>query len=203
LLTNIDRMYATQLSFAPSLVCFQWPNSPCLGQSLFITEASPSHSIWHTLFGRTPLDEWSARYRDLYLITHNTHKRQTSMPPPGFELKIPTNDQPQAHALDRAATEIGNFCGSITKESAVNYCPIMLSFYALDPRLRLLRHLVRCSRELVSSDRGSTFIRPYIASTVLLHWWVAETWRSLFPLYTSSTFYHHVGFKHFHVLFFA
>jgi hypothetical protein len=30
--------------------------------------------------GRTPLDEWSARRRDLYLTTHNTHNRQTSMP---------------------------------------------------------------------------------------------------------------------------
>ena len=29
--------------------------------------------------GRTPLDEWAARRRDLYLTTHNTHNRQTSM----------------------------------------------------------------------------------------------------------------------------
>jgi len=34
-----------------------------------------------TTVGRTPLDEWSARRRDLYLTTHNTHNRQTSMPP--------------------------------------------------------------------------------------------------------------------------
>jgi len=33
-----------------------------------------------TTVGRTPLDEWSARRRDLYLTTHNTHNRQTSMP---------------------------------------------------------------------------------------------------------------------------
>ena len=30
--------------------------------------------------GRTPLDEWSARRRDLYLTTHDTHNRQISMP---------------------------------------------------------------------------------------------------------------------------
>jgi len=36
-------------------------------------------------FGRTPLVEWSARRRDLYQTTHNTHSRQTSMPPVGFE----------------------------------------------------------------------------------------------------------------------
>jgi len=38
-----------------------------------------------TTVGRTPLDEWSARRRDLYLTTHDTHNRQISMPPVGFE----------------------------------------------------------------------------------------------------------------------
>jgi hypothetical protein len=38
----------------------------------------------HTTLGRTPLDEGPARRRDLYLTTHNIHKRQTSMPPAGF-----------------------------------------------------------------------------------------------------------------------
>jgi hypothetical protein len=38
----------------------------------------------HTTVGRTPLDEGPARRRDLYLTTHNTHNRQTSMPPAGF-----------------------------------------------------------------------------------------------------------------------
>jgi hypothetical protein len=34
----------------------------------------------HITLSRTPLDEGPARRRDLYLTTHNTHKRQTSMP---------------------------------------------------------------------------------------------------------------------------
>jgi hypothetical protein len=37
-------------------------------------------TLRHTSLGRTPLDEWSARRRDLYLIPHDTHKRQTSIP---------------------------------------------------------------------------------------------------------------------------
>ena len=37
----------------------------------------------------TPLDEWRGHHRDLYLTTHNTHNRQTSMPPSGFEPIIP------------------------------------------------------------------------------------------------------------------
>jgi hypothetical protein len=42
----------------------------------------------HTTLGRTPLDEGPARRRDLYLTTHNTHKRHASMPPVGFEPTI-------------------------------------------------------------------------------------------------------------------
>jgi len=34
----------------------------------------------HTTHGKTPLEEWSARRRDLYLTTHKTHKRQHKMP---------------------------------------------------------------------------------------------------------------------------
>jgi hypothetical protein len=56
----------------------------------------------HTTLGRTPLDEWPARRRDLYLTTHDTHNRQTSMPPVGFEPTILVSERPQTHALDRA-----------------------------------------------------------------------------------------------------
>jgi len=39
--------------------------------------------------------------------THNTYRRQTSMPPAGFEHAIPASELPQTHALDRVATGIG------------------------------------------------------------------------------------------------
>jgi len=60
----------------------------------------------HTL-GRTPLDEGSAPRRDPYQITHNSHKRRTSVPPAGFEPTIPASGRPQTLASDRAATGIG------------------------------------------------------------------------------------------------
>ena len=62
----------------------------------------------HTTPGRCPLDEWSARLRDLYLATHNTHKRQVSMLPAGFETVVLSSKQSQTHALDRAATWTGD-----------------------------------------------------------------------------------------------
>ena len=45
----------------------------------------------HTTFGATPLDVRSARGRDLFLTRHNVHKRQTSMPPTGFEPAFPAS----------------------------------------------------------------------------------------------------------------
>jgi len=53
-------------------------------------------TVRHSTLGRTPLDEWSARRRDLYPTTH-TYKRQTSLPWVGFELAI---------ACKRAATDL-------------------------------------------------------------------------------------------------
>ena len=72
-----------------------------------IFEVFVDHTQRRTTVGRTPLDEWSAHRRDLYLTTHNTHNRQTSMPPVGFEPTISAGERPQTHALDRAATGTG------------------------------------------------------------------------------------------------
>ena len=62
------------------------------------------HTQRRTTVGRTPLDERSARRRDLYLTAHNTHNRQTSMPPVGFEPTVSAVERPQTYALDRTAT---------------------------------------------------------------------------------------------------
>ena len=53
----------------------------------------PDHTQRWSTVGRTPLDEWSARRRDLYLTTHDTHNRQISMPPVGFEPKISAGER--------------------------------------------------------------------------------------------------------------
>jgi hypothetical protein len=76
-----------------------------VGEGLLIIGAS--RSLRHTTLGRIPLDDWSARRRELYLKPHNTHKRHISMPPAGFERAIPASERPQTHALDRATTAIG------------------------------------------------------------------------------------------------
>jgi hypothetical protein len=80
---------------------------PLVDQGLLIFKALRSHSRHNTL-GRTQLDEWSARRRDVYSTTHDTHKRQTSMPSAGFEPATPAGEQPKTQLLYRVATGIGN-----------------------------------------------------------------------------------------------
>ena len=53
------------------------------------------------------MEEGSARRRDPYLKTHNTHTRQAYMPQVEFETTIPANERPLTHTLDRVATGIG------------------------------------------------------------------------------------------------
>ena len=57
------------------------------------------HTQRRSTVGRTHLDEWSARPRDLYLTTHDTHNRQISMSPVGFEPTISAGERPQAAGL--------------------------------------------------------------------------------------------------------
>ena len=90
----------------PFFVCL-WRDSPQWAMASSFTRFL-DHTQRYTTVGRTPLDEWSARRRDLYLTTQNTHNRQTSMPPVGFEPTVSAGERPQTYALDRAATGTGN-----------------------------------------------------------------------------------------------
>ena len=80
---------------------------PNEGYDLLIHEVFLDYTQRRTTVCMTPLDEWSARRRDLYLTTYNTHNRQTSMPPVGFEPTISAGERPQTYVLDRAATGTG------------------------------------------------------------------------------------------------
>ena len=84
-------------------IFYGWTTTVGLG---LLTDRFPNHSDKTHPVG-TPLDEWSACRRELYLTIHNTHKRQTSTPSAGIELAIPGSERLQTHALDRAATGIG------------------------------------------------------------------------------------------------
>jgi hypothetical protein len=77
---------------------FPMARQPVMGQGVLIVEASRSHSDTHihtcATVGRTPLEKWSARRTDLFLTTHSTLNRQTSLLPAGFEPTIPASEPP-------------------------------------------------------------------------------------------------------------
>ena len=102
-LYNVFPHYHNRHDFRKKKKKFLVALRPNAGHGLFIHEVARSHTTTH----HTPLDDGSARRRDLYLTTHNTHNRQTSMPPAGFEPTISAGERPQTYALDRAAAGTG------------------------------------------------------------------------------------------------
>ena len=79
-----------------------------------------------------PLDERSARRRDLYLTTPKAHKRKASMSLSGFEPAILESERLQTQALDRAASRIGPSIGAIRvsfSSSAISYTTIRFDKY--------------------------------------------------------------------------
>ena len=81
-----------------------------------------NHTQRRTTVGRTPLDEWSARRRDLYLTTHDTHNRQISMPPVGFEPTISAGERPAACVVRRC----------VWSRNVKNWCSIYIYIYIYD-----------------------------------------------------------------------
>ena len=78
-----------------SLLFFLWRCDPTRVMASSFTRFL-DHTQRCTTVGMTPLDELSARRRYLYLTTHDTHNRQTSIPPGG----IRTQDLSRRAAAD-------------------------------------------------------------------------------------------------------
>ena len=117
------------------------------------------HTQRRTTVGRTPLDEWSARRRDLYLKTHNIHNRQTSMHPVGLEPTISARERPQTYALDRAATGTGRIkwlhkfivpC-ILSRKNEIKTTLYLVLFALFRPKL----NFVKCSKRSVLETSGS------------------------------------------------
>jgi hypothetical protein len=107
-----ERVLHRLLSSASSF-SFHCPSPPPQWAATAPLGSGPPHyrgftiTFRHSTLGRTPLDEWSACRRDLYLATHNTYQRRTSMLSAGFKTTISAGERPQAHALDSAAVGLG------------------------------------------------------------------------------------------------
>jgi hypothetical protein len=80
-------------------------------------------TLGHITLSRTPLEEWSARRRDLYLTTHNTHKKH----PRRRRDSNPQSQQARGRRptpLDSVATGIGLFITLVTKITRIYRCTV-------------------------------------------------------------------------------
>jgi hypothetical protein len=70
---------------------------------------------------RTPLDEWSARRRDLYLTIHNTHNGHTSTPPGGIGTRNPSKRATADPRLKPRGTGISHVSLHFTQKAIANW----------------------------------------------------------------------------------
>lgn len=70
---------------------------------------------------------------------HTALKRKTSMPPTGFETKIPSSEQPQIHALDLAATGNGR---SLNEFHRVTDRLFLMTLYQVHMSYRMMKYKI-------------------------------------------------------------
>ena len=110
-------------------------------------------SLRHTAIGRTPLYEWSARRRDLYLTIHSSLTRQTSTPPAEFEPAVPASERPRTHTFEMR----GQWDRPLHARSCETDSAKSTQFFAGGPKPSL-------SRLLVTSTLESSWLAPCISN---------------------------------------
>jgi len=90
-----------------------WRNSPQWARVSSFTRFL-DHTQKHATIDRTPLDEWSAGRRDLYLTTHDNHNIQTSTSPGG----IRTHNLSRRAAADLRLRPRGHWDSNMAAHSA-------------------------------------------------------------------------------------
>ena len=116
------------------------------------------HTRRRTTVGRIPVDEWSARRRDLYLTTHDTHNRQISMPPVGFEPTISAGERPVTASLLRSWVRIPPGHGYLSVVSVV-CCQVEVTATSWS---LVQRSPTDCGASFVCDLETSRMVAPYI-----------------------------------------
>jgi hypothetical protein len=106
----MDKDKFTHIFLFPFLL--PWRNSPTRARIVSFLRFR-NHEQRHTTVGRTPLDEGSARRRDLYLTIHTT---LTCLG--GIRTATPASERPQTLPLDLLATGIV-FCPVYPHENTI------------------------------------------------------------------------------------
>jgi hypothetical protein len=106
-------------------VFIPWHNSPHCAKAVSLSMFHDDTWTQHTRYdssGRVI----SPKQRPL--LDNTQQSRKTSMPPAGIKPTVPANEQPQTHALNRAATGPGTLCYySLYNSGSLLRCLLCLS----------------------------------------------------------------------------
>ena len=92
----------------PCVYFFFWGGEqPSIGRGLLIHEVSRSHSDTPNSVGTLWTSDQLVAETSTWQHTQNTHNKETSISPVGFEPTISTGKRPHTYALDGAANGIG------------------------------------------------------------------------------------------------
>jgi hypothetical protein len=122
---------------------FTWPNSPPSGprpphcRGFMITDTP--HSIGLL---------WSSDQSDVETFTWQHTTLTADMPPAGFEFTIPASEQPQTHALNRAASGIGSIFFSSLKLMVIteSTCLTDIKVWSILYSQRVQKWRIACGR---------------------------------------------------------
>jgi len=95
------------------LICFHCTTAP--SRPVPPHYRSFSITVRHITLGRTPLDGWLARRKDLFRTEHNTQKIETAMFSEGFETRNPT----KRTVADPRISQRGQWCRLLCAEYAL------------------------------------------------------------------------------------
>ena len=141
-------------------------------------------TLRHTALGGSPLEEWSACRRNLYLTAHNTHNRQTSMLPAEFEPAIPASQRPQTH---HSATGIGyTIYANITFKKQLNgylsyWAHTLSSIFIYEPRgfCHFVSNILMCCNgtcwQHCMSETGAHATWLYRYCLIIHIYWIVNT----------------------------
>ena len=115
------------------------------------------HTQRRTTVGRILLDERSARRRDLYLTTHDTHNRQISMPPVGFEPTISAGERPGNTLSIQHAIFPGVIHVFTHRSCLKNYSLSLISVFRIDCYLNssIQSHYTSCTMKITVYLQGN------------------------------------------------
>ena len=169
---RFSNLHANVFLFLPTYISLFWRDSPQWARASSFTKFL-NHTQRRTTVTRTPLGEWSACRRDLYLTTHNAHNRPTSIHPVGFEPTISAGERPQTYALDRAATGTGFL--TYTSSEIYNSCSTFFSS--------------RISVKLLSTYKlpSRSYLTTFLFILNVPHFLITNAYRP-FPIYAADIF---------------